>query len=151
MIPLSPFSGDTTQFKTNADILTLRHNHKRTAFTDRMVALDRMVGTTLLASVAVLSLWLVSQAIQMRWLDIPSAPASSADVGSDSKLIAREPMTVAAIRQLQSRLQVLGFDPGVIDGIRGGRTLDALNHYREAKNLPRVSKIEYATVAGLLD
>lgn len=65
--------------------------------------------------------------------------------------VAGEPMTVAAIRQLQSKLQVLGFNPGVIDGIRGGRTLDVLNHYRETKNLPRVSRIKYAIVAGLLD
>jgi peptidoglycan hydrolase-like protein with peptidoglycan-binding domain len=87
----------------------------------------------------------------MRWLDIPNATASSADAASDSKLIAREPMMAAAVRQLQSKLEVLGFDPGVIDGIRGGRTLDALNHYRETKHLPRVSQIEYDTVAGLLD
>ena len=46
---------------------------------------------------------------------------------------------------------ILGFDPGAIDGIRGGRTLDARNHYREAKNPPRVSQIEYETAAGLLD
>jgi len=62
-------------------------------------------------------------------------------------------MTVAAVRQLQSKLQVLGFDPGVIDGIPGGRTLDALNHYRETKNLPGVSQIEYDTArrsAGLM-
>ena len=145
------FSGDTRQTRINADVLTLGHNHKRTAFRDRMVAFDRMAGTTLLACVAVLSLWFASQAIQMRWLDIPSATASSADAAYDSKLIAREPMTAAAVRQLQSKLEVLGFDPGVIDGIRGGRTLDALNHYRETKNLPRVSQIEHDTVAGLLD
>jgi len=62
-------------------------------------------------------------------------------------------MTVAAVRQLQSKLQVLGFDPGVIDGIPGGRTLDTLNHYRETKNLPGVSQIEYDTArrsAGLM-
>lgn len=116
-----------------------------------MVALDRMAGTTVLACVAVLSVWLIGQAIQVRLLDVASITASSADAAFDSKFVASEPLTVAAVRRLQNRLQVLGFDPGVVDGISGGRTLDALNHYRETINLPRVSRIEYTTVAGLLD
>jgi hypothetical protein len=151
MIPRSTFSGDTRQFPADVQVLTLGHSHKRTAFKDRMVALDRMAGTTMLACVAVLSVWLISQAIQMRLLDAPSATASSVDAAFDRELVAGEPMTAVAVRQLQSKLQMLGFDPGVIDGIPGGRTLDALNHYREAKKLLRVSRIEYATVADLLD
>jgi hypothetical protein len=151
MIHRFPFSGDTRQFPADVQVLTLGHNHKRTAFKDRMVALDRMAGTTVLACVAVLSVWLIGQAIQMRLLDAPSATASSADAAFDRELVAGEPMTAITVRQLQSKLQVLGFDPGVVDGIRGGRTLDALNHYRETKNLPRVSQIERDTVAGLLD
>ena len=142
---------DKRQVETDVDVLTLGHNHRRTAFKDQMVAIDRMAGTTVLACVAVLSIWLVSQAIQMRWLDGPGVTANSANAAFDSELVVGEPMTAAAVRQLQSKLQVLGFDPGVIDGIRGGRTLDALNHYRETKDLPRVSQIEYETTAGLLE
>ena len=151
MISRSTFSGDTRQVETDVDVLTLGHNHRRTAFKDQMVAIDRMAGTTVLACVAVLSISFVSQAIQMRWLDAPGVTANSANAAFVSELVAGEPMTAAAVRQLQSKLQVLGFDPGVIDGIRGGRTLDALNHYRETKNLPRVSQIEYETAVGLLD
>jgi hypothetical protein len=147
MIPRSTFSGDTRQAETDVDVLTLVHCHRRTAFKDQMVAIDRMAGTTVLACIAVLSIWLVSQAIQMRWLDAPSVTANAA---LDGRFVAGEPMTVAAVRQLQSKLQVLGFDPGLIDGIRGGRTLDALT-IAERKNLPRVSQIKYETAAGLLD
>ena len=151
MIPRFTFSGDTRQAETKVDVLTLGHSHRRTAFKDQMVAIDRMAGTTVLACIAVLSIWLISQAIQMRWLDAPSVTANGGNAAFDGRFVAGEPMTVAAIRQLQSKLQVLGFDPGLIDGIRGGRTLDALNHYRGTKNLPRVSQIEYETAAGLLD
>jgi hypothetical protein len=151
MIHRSTFSGDIRRFQADAHVRTLGHNHKRTAFGDRMVAIDRMAGTTALACVAVLSIWLIGQAMQMKPLDVPSAIASSADGASDGELTAGKVMTVAAVLRLQSKLQVLGFDPGFIDGVRGGRTLDALNHYRETKDLPRVSTIEYATVADLLD
>jgi hypothetical protein len=147
----STFSGYTRQIETDVDILTLGHSHRRTAFEDQMVAIDRMAGTTVLACIAVLSVWLVSQAIQAGWLDAPSVTANCAKVAFDGRFVTGEAMTVAAVRQLQSKLQVLGFDPGVIDGIRSGRTLDALNQYRGTKNLPRASQIEYETAAGLLD
>jgi peptidoglycan hydrolase-like protein with peptidoglycan-binding domain len=58
---------------------------------------------------------------------------------------------VAELRTLQSKLDGLGFKPGVVDGIAGGRTLDALNRYRASRMLKQVSEIEYATVGGLLD
>jgi hypothetical protein len=151
MIPRFTFSGYTRQAETKVDVLIPGHNHRRTAFKYQMVAIDRMAGTIVLACIAVLSVWLVSQPIQMRWLDVPSVTANGANVAFDGRFVAGEAMTVAAVRQLQSKLQMLGFDPGVIDGIRGGRTLDALNHYRETKNLPGVSQIEYETAAGLLD
>jgi len=61
------------------------------------------------------------------------------------------PLTSADVRQLQSRLQVLGFNPGRIDGIVGGRTLDALNHYRATKDLKRVYAVDRAAVADLLN
>src|SRR4029453_10652571 len=108
MIPRSTFSGDTRKVETDVDVLTLGHSHRRTAFKDQMVAIDRMAGTTVLACVAVLSIWLVSQAIQMRWLDAPGVTANSANAAFDGRFVAGEPMTVAAVRRLQRKPQVLG-------------------------------------------
>ena len=65
--------------------------------------------------------------------------------------VAAGPLTAVDLRKLQSKLEGLGFEPGIVDGIAGGRTLDALNRYREARMLKRVYEIEYATVGGLLD
>ena len=119
-------------------------------FKNSMVAADRMAGTTVIGCVAILSLWLASQAIPM-WLDSSSATAGSALEAPRGTLVAAGPLTVAELRTLQSKLDGLGFKPGVVDGIAGGRTLDALNRYRASRMLKRVSEIEYATVGGLLD
>ncbi len=119
-------------------------------FKNHMVAVDRMAGTTVIGCVAVLSLWLVSQAIPM-WWDGPSASVGSALEAPRGTLVAAGPLTVAELRTLQSKLEGLGFKPGVVDGIAGGRTLDALNRYRASRMLKRVSEIEYATVGDLLD
>jgi hypothetical protein len=119
-------------------------------FKNSMVAADRMAGTTVIGCAALLSLWLVSQAIPM-WWDSPRATAGSALEAPHGTLVAAGPLTVADLRTLQSKLEGLGFKPGVVDGIAGGRTLDALNRYREARTLERVFEIEYATVGGLLD
>jgi hypothetical protein len=60
-------------------------------------------------------------------------------------------MREADIHTLQTKLGKLGFEPGYIDGVLGGRTLDALNRYRESKNLPGVASVNYGTVADLLE
>ena len=119
-------------------------------FKNSMVAADRMAGTTVIGCAAVLSLWLVSQAIPM-WWDRPTASAGSALGAPRGTFVAAGPLTVAELRTLQSKLDGLGFKPGVVDGIAGGRTLDALNRYRASRMLKRVSEIEYATVGGLLN
>lgn len=119
-------------------------------FKNTMVAADRIAGTTVIGCAAVLSLWLVSQAIPM-WSDSPGAMAGSALEAPHGAPVAAGPLTVAELRTLQSKLDGLGFKPGVVDGIAGGRTLDALNRYRASRMLKQVSEIEYATVGGLLD
>jgi len=119
-------------------------------FKNSVVAADHVAGTAMIGCAALLSLWLVSQAIQM-WSDNPSATANSALEASYGTLVAAGPLTAVDLRMLQSKLAGLGFEPGIIDGIAGGRTLDALNRYREARMLKRVFEIEYATVGGLLD
>ena len=119
-------------------------------FKNSVVAADRMAGTTVIGCAALLSLWLVSQAAHM-WSDSPSASAGSALEAAHGTLVAAGPLTVIDLRKLQSKLEGLGFKPGIIDGIAGGRTLDALNRYREARMLKPVFEIKYATVGGLLD
>ena len=115
-----------------------------------IVAADRMAGTIVIGCTAFLSLWLISQAMQT-WSDIPSATASSTAEASYGTLISVGAMTAFDLRRLQSRLEGLGFKPGVIDGIAGGRTLDALNRYRETRMLKRVFEINYTTIGDLLD
>ncbi len=119
-------------------------------FKNSVVAADRMAGTTVIGCAALLSLWLVSQAAHT-WLDSPNASAGAALEAALGTLVPAGPLTVADLRTLQSKLEGLGFEPGIIDGIAGGRTLDALNRYREARMLKPVFEIEYATVGGLLD
>ena len=109
-----------------------------------------MAGTTVIGCAALLSLWLVSQAAPM-WSDSPSALAGSALEAAHGTLVAARPLTAVDLRKLQSKLEGLGFKPGIVDGIAGGRTLDALNRYREARMLKPVFEIKYATVGGLLD
>jgi hypothetical protein len=119
-------------------------------FKNSVVAADRMAGTTVIGCTALLSLWLVSQAAHT-WSDSPNASAGSALEAPRGALIAAGPLTAVDLRKLQSKLDGLGFKPGIIDGIAGGRTLDALNRYREARMLKPVFEIKYATVGGLLD
>ncbi len=61
------------------------------------------------------------------------------------------PLTADDIRHVQTRLEELGFAPGRIDGIAGGRTLDALNAYRASRNLEPASLVDYGSAGGLLD
>jgi len=119
-------------------------------FKNCMVAMDRMAGTAVIGCVALLSLWLISQALQMR-SDTADGRASNAMEASYGTLDPAGRLTVSDLRKLQSKLEGLGFEPGVVDGIAGGRTLDALNRYREAEMLERVSEINHATVGALLD
>jgi hypothetical protein len=55
------------------------------------------------------------------------------------------------VRHLQSKLTELGFAPGKIDGIAGGRTLNALNAYRASQNMEPATGVDYGTAAELLE
>jgi hypothetical protein len=61
------------------------------------------------------------------------------------------PLDADDVRHLQRKLTELGFAPGKIDGIAGGRTLNALNAYRESRNLEPATGVDYGTAAGLVD
>jgi hypothetical protein len=156
MIARSKFPRDAGSNQSNLQGLSDKHDHGRLGFKEFMVGIDRIAGTTVLVCLAGLSVWLISQTVPMTLFDVPGATASSTHTASYNApnlnaRVAAEPMTAADLRKLQSKLEGLGFEPGVIDGIAGGRTLDALNRYRAAKHLNRVFQIDYATVAGLLD
>jgi len=71
--------------------------------------------------------------------------------------LAREPRvaattgsTSAALGRAQRKLQALGFDPGVADGVLGPQTREALREYQRAHRLPRTGTLDPRTVESLL-
>jgi peptidoglycan hydrolase-like protein with peptidoglycan-binding domain len=64
-------------------------------------------------------------------------PAASLAQGTDT------------IRQAQSRLATLGFDPGTADGLMGPRTRAAIRAYQRQSALPVTGALDAATLQGL--
>ena len=139
----------------DADIHTLIHrgNNRRVSFGERLVALDRIAGMTMIAGGMVLSVWLMIVAADAGLLRIPSATADSADAAIDVQAgrTLADHLKWSEVRDVQTKLATLGFDPGIIDGIAGQRTLEALNRYRETHLLDRAAWVDRTTVADLLD
>lgn len=140
----------------DADIHTLLHRggEQRVSLGDRLVALDRIAGTTMIAGAMVMSVWAMSVASGAGLLRIPSATANSVDasaIEAQGAGAVADHLKWSEVRNLQAKLVTLGFDPGTLDGIAGRRTLDALNRYRETKLLEGVTRVDRATVADLLD
>jgi hypothetical protein len=154
-----PLLGFARQFQTDLEVLTRRGCRRHARLSDRMIALDRLAGTSVLFCAVAILAWLL--ATQSSLLDISRAVASSAykatfgpSEAEANRLEAHRvsaPLAARDVLLLQSRLKQLGFDPGKIDGIAGKHTLDALNLYRETKNLEHASGIERSTIADLLD
>jgi len=154
-----PFSRLARGFRTDLQVLTRTCDHRHAGFTQRLVALDRIAGTTLVVCAAAMLTVLI--ATHSSLLDIPSAMAGSvyrATFGASKTefteaevRLAARPMTANDVRELQGKLKQLGFDPGTIDGIAGRHTLEALNRYREAKHLSRVSRIDRVAAFDLLE
>lgn len=149
-----------SQFQADVRTLTCGRLRGGPSLSDRAVALDRIAGSTLLAGVAAAGFWLVAQTLPLSQLQLPAvadsahaaaAAAPSLDLQRLSAEAAAEPLSPGDIRQLQSRLQRMGFNPGVVDGIVGGRTLDALNRYRATKDLARVWQVDRGAAADLLN
>jgi putative peptidoglycan binding protein len=156
----SSASGLARQFQTDIQTLTCGRLRGGPSIGDRVIALDRIAGSTMLVCVAGLAAWLVVQALPAGELKVPTiaesaeaAPsgATSPDLQKAGAAVAAEPMNATDIRRLQIRLQRLGFSPGPIDGIVGGRTLEALNSYRATKQLTPVFEIDHAAAADLLN
>lgn len=53
------------------------------------------------------------------------------------------------IERIQKRLLTNGFDPGIVDGIWGRNTLNALVAFQRVRNLPAEGSLSEATLAAL--
>jgi len=151
-------SGFARRFRTDLRTLFCRRIRGAPTLSERAVALDRMAGSTFLICMAIAAVWLASQIVPTNPLGVPqvteSAQAAAAPEPGPPALgmeAASGPMSASEIRQLQTRLTALGFDPGPIDGMAGPRTLQALNLYRASVALDPVHSIDRSTVADLAD
>lgn len=54
-----------------------------------------------------------------------------------------------AVRLVQDKLQFLGFDPGIIDGIYGNDTSNAVRAFQSASGMPPTGFIDHATLHAL--
>lgn len=149
--PRSP--GSARQVDTDFHTLIHRAKDRRVTFGDRLLALDRIAGTALIACIMVAIMWLMSVVAGAGLLRIPSATADSAGAVTEAQTAhaVADPLKWSEVRKLQTKLSQLGFDPGKFDGIAGPRTLDALNRYRETQSLGRISWVDRTTIADLLE
>ncbi|WP_119303068.1 peptidoglycan-binding domain-containing protein [Dongia deserti] len=152
-----PLSNLARRFRTDVQILFCRRIRGGPSVRERAVALDRIAGSLCLVFMTGATLWLANQTLPATTPRIPligeSAQAAPADPESEVPATegSAETPTSADIRALQSKLKMLGFDPGPVDGIAGPRTLSALNLYRASIKLDRVSHIDRTTIANLTD
>lgn len=145
-----PLSGFARQFRTDLRTLTCRRWRGGPTLSQRALALDRVAGSLFLVCLMATSFWVADRT----GLLPPVAESAQAATGAPAALdpaLASAPLTSAEIRLLQRKLKSLGFDPGAIDGIPGRRTLAALNAYLAAAKAARVSQVNRASVAGLLE
>jgi hypothetical protein len=152
-------SGFARRFRTDLRTLFCRHIRGAPTLSERAVALDRMAGSALMICAVIAAVWLASPFMPTSPLGVPpvtesaQADAAATEPGRQTPEAesASGRMSANEIRQLQSRLMTLGFDPGPIDGMAGPRTLHALNLYRASVELDPVHSIDRATVADLAD
>jgi hypothetical protein len=146
-------SGFARQLDVDLHTLIHRGNDRRVSFGDRLLALDRIAGVTLVACIMVVAVWLMGVVADSGLLRIPSATAYGAGVATETQTAhaIADRLKWSEVRDLQTKLSHLGFDPGKFDGIAGPRTLDALNRYREAQSLDRVAWVDRTSIADLLD
>jgi hypothetical protein len=152
MGPRFPLSGFARQFRTDLRTLTSRRWRGGPTLSQRALALDRVAGSVFMLCLVVTSVWAADRA---DLLTLPvvaeSAQAATSDPAALDPAIAAKPLTSAEIRLVQRKLKSLGFDPGAIDGVPGRRTLTALNAYLASAKVGRVSQVNRAAVASLLE
>jgi len=144
-------SGFIGRFRADCRTLVARRKNGGGSFGQRLVALDRIAGAAVMFAAICVAVWIIGQASPMTVLEPASATAEVAapELGLPGPDLV--PLTSAEVRHIQAKLDAFGFNPGQADGIAGGRTLDALNRYRAAKGLARVSYMDRAIVTDLLN
>ena len=79
-----------------------------------------------------------------------SSPSTSPIPTKETAPVQNErPLTESEIRELQSRLQALGFNPGDIDGMPGPQTADAVKRFETARMMLVLGKIDRQTLNKL--
>jgi hypothetical protein len=119
---------------------------------ERALSLDRIAGSLFLVCLMAVAIMGVDRSGLLKLPEV--AESAQAATGSPAVLDpawAARPLTSAEVRLLQRNLKALGFDPGAIDGVPGRHTLDALNAYLAGAKLDTVTKINRASIAGLLE
>ena len=152
MGPRFPLFGFGRQFRTDLRTLTSRRWRGGPTLSERALALDRVAGSVFMLCLVVTSVW-VADRTDLLTLPVvaESAQAATSDPAALDPAIAATPLTSAEVRLVQRKLKSLGFDPGAIDGVPGRRTLTALNAYLAAAKVARVSQVNRASVASLLE
>ncbi|NNE52604.1 MAG: hypothetical protein HKN30_09405 [Sulfitobacter sp.] len=90
-------------------------------------------------------------------LKAPTPPARSTETQEAAKPAkpkaeeAPEPLRLSrdAVRDLQARLNILGFSAGVEDGLAGRRTMAAIANYRAARDLGKAALIDAALMGKI--
>jgi hypothetical protein len=145
-----PLPGFARQLRTDLRTLTSRQWRRGPTLSQRALALDRVAGSLFLVCLVATSLWVADRA---GLLALPVVAESAQAAASDpvDPALAATPLTSAEVRRVQRKLKSLGFDPGAIDGVPGRRTLTALNAYLAAAKVARVSQVNRAAAASLLE
>src|SRR6185295_5507845 len=120
--------GLAPHFRTDFRTLICSRFRGGPTISERAIALDRIAGSTLLAAVAAVVFCVAAQTLPLSRLQVlnvadsahaAASPAANLDLKRLSAEAASEPLSTREVRQLQSRLQMQGFDPGAIDGVVG--------------------------------
>jgi hypothetical protein len=150
MGPRFPLSGFARQFRTDLHTVTSRRWRGGPTLSQRALALDRVAGTLFMVCLMATSV-LVADRTGLLPTVADSAQAATGAPATLDPALATAPLTSAEVRLVQRKLKSLGFDPGSVDGIPGRRTLAALNAYLAAAKVARVSQIDRASTASLLE
>lgn len=79
--------------------------------------------------------------------EVPAAPPPAAAAPDASAAAAQMP--TAEVRELQSRLRAMGFNPGPVDGVVGPLTENAAQQYQRARGLEVTGAVDSNLLAQL--
>ena len=144
--------GFARQFRTDLRTLTSRRWRGGPTVSERAQALDRVAGSVFIVSLVAVAIVGADRAGMLKLPEVAeSAQAATSDPAAIDPALAARPLTSAEVRLVQRKLKSLGFDPGAVDGVPGRHTLTALNAYLAAAKVARVSQVNRASVASLLE